>query len=448
VRHVLELDRANGNTYWADAMRKEQAGINPAFDFQEKGGPKPVGYEAIQGHTIFDVKPDLTRKARFVAQGNRTEPTVELTYASVVSRDSVRIVFLLAALNDMSVLCADVGNAYINAPCRGKYCILCGPEFGPAREGCWAILVRVLYGLRTSAASWRTHLYQVLERDLGFTACPVDPDVLMRTATRVDGRKYYEYLLVHTDDLLVISEKPQRILDDVDSHFKLKAVLVEAPRKYLGAAISQFALPQTGQEVWAMSLDDYLKEALKNVKAWLSERGLSLKGKVSSVLPYEYRPELDVSEELDDDLFSYYNSLIGVLRWAVELGRIDIAVEVSMLSSHLACPRVGHLDAVFHIFSYLNQYNKSILAFDPSKVSWSEADQVDYNWSDFYGDEREAIPPNAPVPLGESVQMTVFVDADHAGNLLTRRSRTGVLVYLNRSPILWYTKQQSMVETS
>jgi hypothetical protein len=173
-----------------------------------------------------------------------------------------------------------------------------------------------------------------------------------------------------------------------------------------------------------------------------------LKGKVSSVLPYEYRPELDVSEELDNDLYSYYNSLIGVLRWAVELGRIDIAVEVSMLSLHLACPRVGHLDAVFHIFSYLNQYNKSILAFDPSKVSWSEADQVEYNWSDFYWDEKEAIPPNAPVPLGEPVQMTVFVDADHAGNLMTRRSRMGVLVYLNRSPILWYTKQQSTVEMS
>jgi Reverse transcriptase (RNA-dependent DNA polymerase) len=264
VRHALELDRANGNTYWADAMRKEQAGINPAFDFQEKGGPKPVGYEAIQGHTIFDVKPDLTRKARFVAQGNRTELTVELTYASVASRDSVRIAFLLAALNDMSVLCADVGNAYINTPCRGKYCILCRPEFCPEREGCWAILVPALYGLRTSAASWRTHLYQVLERDLGFTACPADPDVLMRTATRVDGRKYYEYLLVHTDDLLVISEKPQRILDDVDSHFKLKAGSVEAPRKYLGAAISQFSLPQTGQEVWAMSSDDYLREALMN----------------------------------------------------------------------------------------------------------------------------------------------------------------------------------------
>jgi hypothetical protein len=157
---------------------------------------------------------------------------------------------------------------------------------------------------------------------------------------------------------------------------------------------------------------------------------------------------LDVSEELNDDLYSYYNSLIGVLRWAVELGRIEIAVEVSMLASHLACPRVRHLDAVLHVFANINQYNKSILAFDPSKVVWSEADQLDYNWSDFYGDEREAIPANALKPLGATVQMTAFVDADHAGNLLMRRSRTGVLIYLNRSPILWYTKQQSTVETS
>jgi hypothetical protein len=113
---------------------------------------------------------------------------VELTYASVVSRDSVRIAFLLSALNDLDVLCADVGNVYINAPCRGKYWILCGPEFGPELDGCWAILVRALYGLRTSAASWRTHLYQVLQHDLNFVACLADPDVMMRVATRADGQ--------------------------------------------------------------------------------------------------------------------------------------------------------------------------------------------------------------------------------------------------------------------
>ena len=57
---------------------------------------------------IFDVKMDLTRKARFVAGGHQTDPPKESTYSSVVSRDSIRIAFTLAALNDLDVLSADV----------------------------------------------------------------------------------------------------------------------------------------------------------------------------------------------------------------------------------------------------------------------------------------------------------------------------------------------------
>ena len=55
---------------------------------------------------------------------------------------------------------------------------------------------------------------------------------------------------------------------------------------------------------------------------------------------------------------SYYHSLIRVLCWIAELGQVDICVEVSMMSSHLALPRVGHLKEVLHIFAYLkNQAN-------------------------------------------------------------------------------------------
>ena len=53
----------------------------------------------------------------------------------------------------------------------------------------------------------------------------------------------------------------------------------------------------------------------------------------------DYRPEIDISTELDAADASYYQSLIGVLRWIVELGRVDICCEVSMLSSCLALPR-------------------------------------------------------------------------------------------------------------
>ena len=73
--------------------------------------------------------------------------------------------------------------------------------------------------------------------------------------------------------------------------------------------------------------------------------------KINAPLSNDYGPELDSSPESDGAGGSYYQSLIGIIRWMVDLGRIDICCEVSMMSSHLALPREGHLDQVFHIFA-------------------------------------------------------------------------------------------------
>ena len=74
-----------------------------------------------------------------------------------------------------------------------------------------------------------------------------------------------------------------------------------------------------------------------------------------------YRPELDVSPELGLTEAAYYQSLIGILRWMVELGRVDICLEVSMMSSHHALPREGHMEQVFHIFGYLDAHHNTEL---------------------------------------------------------------------------------------
>ena len=65
-----------------------------------------------------------------------------------------------------------------------------------------------------------------------------------------------------------------------------------------------------------------------------------------------------------------------------------------------------------------------------------------------YPDAEELIPHNAPEPLGKEVDINVFVDADHAGNRVTRRSHSGIIIYCNMSPISWYSKRQTTVETS
>ncbi len=112
---------------------------------------------------------------------------------------------------------------------------------------------------------------------------------------------------------------------------------------------------------------------------------------------------MDTSPLLDDDQANYYQSLIGVLRWAVELGRIDIHVYVALLSSYLAQPRVGHLQQVLHIFAYLRCHDQSTIVFDPNHVDWDEEQFKKYDWTDFYGDVKEALRPNAPAPRGNPV---------------------------------------------
>ena len=88
--------------------------------------------------------------------------------------------------------------------------------------------------------------------------------------------------------------------------------------------------------------------------------------KAGTPLPTSYRPELDVTPELEPTEASFYASMIGMLRWIVELGCIDICLEVCMMSSYLALPREGHLKEVLHMFAHLKKYHNSELVFDPS----------------------------------------------------------------------------------
>ncbi|CAJ1951030.1 unnamed protein product, partial [Cylindrotheca closterium] len=115
----------------------------------------PVGYQLIELMTVLDVKMDLTRKARICARGDQTDPPMSATYASVVTRESIRLAFVIAALNGLNVLSADVSGAYLNAKCAEKvYCIL-GKEFGEYAEK-KAILVKAVYGLKSSRFAWRS----------------------------------------------------------------------------------------------------------------------------------------------------------------------------------------------------------------------------------------------------------------------------------------------------
>ena len=137
-----------------------------------------------------------------------------------------------------------------------------------------------------------------------------------------------------------------------------------------------------------------------------------------------------------------------MLRWAVEIGRVDILLETSLLSTHLAMPRVGHIDQVYRVFGYLKLYPKRKIAFDPQHPEISERAFCKFDWHDFYRDAKEAIPGDMPKSRGNVMSTHCFVDASHGSDRATRRSQTGILIFCNRAPIIWFSKRQNSVEAS
>ncbi len=109
------------------------------------------------------------------------------------------------------------------------------------------------------------------------------------------------------------------------------------------------------------SVHPSVQEAVKNCKDYVSEH-LPPQYRLPKLAPNpfstKYEPGIDVSPELDPDLASYFQSLIGIMRWMVKLGRTDIATEVSLLSFHSALPCEGHMDAALHIMASLGLHHK------------------------------------------------------------------------------------------
>jgi hypothetical protein len=132
----------------------------------------------------------------------------------------------------------------------------------------------------------------------------------------------------------------------------------------------------------------------------------------------------------------------------IEMGRLDITTVVSMLATHMAAPREGHLRTVFQVFAYLKNKHNARLIYDPTypRIDPNHF-KSDENWTTFYGDVKEAIPRIAPTPRGCSVILRMFVDFDHAGNMITSRSRTGYEQMNNNSVVNCFSKKQGSVET-
>jgi hypothetical protein len=365
---------------------------------------------------IFDVKmEDFRRNARFVAGGHTTDTPHEMTYAIVVSRESVIIALTLAALNDLDVKMADIENAYLTAPITEKFWTVLGPEFGDD-AGKRALIVRDLYDLKLAGAAFINHLAERMKH-LGWYPCHADRDLWMKAETRPDdGVLYWAYILIYVDDILCVHHDPGSPLAKLDEYFKMKEASIQVPTFYLGAKLKNTVLP-SGVVAWGMSSSNYVQSAVQNLKYYLAALpgDQSLIKKASGPFTGGYKPEIDESPKLDPTRANFYQSQIGILRRCVELGCIDIITAVSMFSTYLCLPCEGHLEVVFHVFAYLGLHHNAIVVFDPTYPAVDMGTFIKTDWKSMYGDVKKMIPSDAPVPRGKEVDLRLFVDSDHAG---------------------------------
>ena len=123
------IDIMNGNDYWQDANKKEMNNVEVDFKFIYDGSKFPIEFDKIAGQLIFDVKFDLKTKSISIGGGHITQVSVSISYYSFVSRDSVRIILLIAELNDLDINMCDIENAYLNADNKERLWFTAGSEW-------------------------------------------------------------------------------------------------------------------------------------------------------------------------------------------------------------------------------------------------------------------------------------------------------------------------------
>ena len=159
MAEARSIDEENGDTLWMDAVRLEMKNARVAFKEYDGNPEQLIGFKQITAHLSFYVKlgENFRRKARLVADGHKMDTPASMTYSTVVSRDSVRILLMIAALNDLAVKGADIQNAFLTSPTKERVWLRAGPEFGND-EGKVYVVVRALYGMKSASASFRSFM--------------------------------------------------------------------------------------------------------------------------------------------------------------------------------------------------------------------------------------------------------------------------------------------------
>ena len=384
------------------------------------------------------MKHDLRHKARLVIGGHVTTADELDKYAATTSLDGVKLQLFLTARSGKKIISGDVGSAYLHSYTKEKIWTTLGPEFGD--EAGRAQVIKSLYGLITSAHAWY-EVFTATIRAFGFIPSKIMPCLWYMLAK--DG-KSYDYLSHHVDDFLHTSDEYLKFLEHLRKEYTVTGG--EFPDVHLGMNIKR---SEDGKIV--LSCHDYISQAVERIKKLVNRDSLK---SYDSVTKDNWEPELDDSPLLDEEGKKLFQRLIGIGIWLVCIGRFDIHFPINQLSRFTQAPREGHVEDALRVFGFLQKWqNRGVAtAGKPTVAFWDEIDsrKVMYPGSmkDYYPDSTFEDLKDPPEPMGDSVEVNIFVDASHADDKLDRKSVTGILVYVGDMMIKSVSKRQKSVATS
>ena len=143
-------------------------------------------------------------------------------------------------------------------------------------------------------------------------------------------------------------------------------------------------------------------------------------------------PELDTSEQLDEEGKTKFQSIMCVCQWISIAGRLDICFAVASLSRFVADPKEGHLKRAVKILGYLKKYPSKGYLVDPKDPEIQvEYDEVTPDFGNQYADFKEDVDPRLPEARLKELPITIYTDENHGHDQVTGKSITGILVLVD-----------------
>lgn len=391
-----EAIKSNEKIHWQEAMDREFKSLMKNKTWSLIDIEKvPNNTKIIQVKWVYRIKADGQYKARLVALGYQ-QPNLlnEEIYSPVAKMPTLKTLLSVVCNRGLFIEQMDVQTAFLNGNINTETYVY-QPEGFILEQNKVCLLKKALYGLRESPRAWYECFHNYII-SLGFDRSKHDNCLYTKT-----NKMAQVYILLYVDDLLICSsnyDELVKVKQKLSHRFEMTDL--GKIKNFLGIEVEYI------QDTKVMSLNQktYIKSLTEKYQITESK---------SYKTPMEMNLKLELSESYDSNI--KYRNLIGALLYISQGTRPDISYAVNYLSGFQNGYSKTHFKYALRILKYLYSTRNLVLKFDSSN-SMSLID--------------------------------CFVDADWAGDVTDRKSRSGILIHVLGNPVLWISRKQKVVTRS